>query len=241
MSSALYRTRDQDHGLDAALDCELIEACDAAISEGRRVELERPFAMSTVPSGPCSARWSRGATAARAFPMARSRSPLGARRAKAFAPCAQRHHYEALRDTNDYLGKGLSAGPSHSSRRNARRSGQRIRSSRATSCCTGHLGLGLHPRAGRRTILRPQLGRLSCCRGSGRPRVRVHDRWHGARARTDGTQLRGRDVWRLGLRARPGHDVPRRLNPRWSSSNSSTRRTGDRSASSATRIPLHGL
>jgi len=86
MSSALYRTRDQDHGLDAALDCELIEACDAAISEAGASSWSVPFAMSTVPSGPCSARWSRGATAARAFPMARSRSPLGARRAKASAP-----------------------------------------------------------------------------------------------------------------------------------------------------------
>jgi len=237
MSSALYRTRDQDHGLDAALDCELIEACDAAISEGRRVELERPFAMSTVPSGPCSARWSRGATAARAFPMARSRSPLGARRAKASAPLCPAHHYEALRRHERLPGKGPLG------RTLALQPPERSPFRAEDQIIAGNVVL--YGATSGSAYIRGQVGERFCVRNSGASAVVEGVGDHACEYMTGGTVLvlgpTGRNFAAgmsggLAFVHDPDMMLPRRLNPRWSSSNSSTRRTGDRSASSATRI-----
>ena len=107
-------------------------------------------------------------------------------------------------DANDYLGKGLSGGiivgpPA----RGVAVSGRGADHRRQRRAVRGDVGRGLHPGPGRRAVLRPQLRRPRRRRGSRRPRLRVHDRRHRARARPDGSQLRGRDVrWRR-LRARP--------------------------------------
>ena len=69
---------------------------------------------------------------------------------------------------------------------------------------------GLHPRRGRRALLRPQQRRQRGGRGRGRPRLRVHDRRPRGRPRADRAQLRGRHVGRRRLRARRG----RRASPR---------------------------
>jgi glutamate synthase (NADPH/NADH) large chain len=111
MSSALYRTRDQDHGLDAALDCELIEACDAAISEGRRVELERPIrnvhrAVGTM-LGSVVTRRHGGAGLPDGTISLTFRGSAG-QSFGAFVPSGIT--MRLFGDTNDYLGKGLSGG-----------------------------------------------------------------------------------------------------------------------------------
>ena len=111
MSTALHRTRDQDHGLDAALDCELIEACDAAISEGRRVELERPIrnvhrAVGTM-LGSVVTRRHGGAGLPDGTISLTFRGSAG-QSFGAFVPSGIT--MRLFGDTNDYLGKGLSGG-----------------------------------------------------------------------------------------------------------------------------------
>ncbi len=58
----------------------------------------------------------------------------------------------------------------------------------------------------RRAVLRPELRRAGRRRRRRGPRLRVHDRWPGDRARQDRAQLRGGHVRRRRLRARPGHE-----------------------------------
>ena len=111
LTTALHRTRDQDHGLDAALDRELIEACGAAISEGRRTELERPIrnihrAVGTMLGSEITRRYGGAGlpddTISLTFRGSAGQS-FGA-----FVP--RGITLRLVGDANDYLGKGLSGG-----------------------------------------------------------------------------------------------------------------------------------
>jgi glutamate synthase (NADPH/NADH) large chain len=109
MSTALHRTRDQDHGLDGALDRELIEACGAAISEGRRVELERPIrnihrAVGTMLGSEITRRHG-GAGLPDGTISLTFRGSAG-QSFGAFVP--RGITMRLVGDANDYLGKGLS-------------------------------------------------------------------------------------------------------------------------------------
>ncbi len=64
-----------------------------------------------------------------------------------------------------------------------------------------HLRRGVHPRRGRRALLRAQFGHRRGGGRSRRPRLRVHDRRAGGGAGADGAQLRGRHVGRRRVRA----------------------------------------
>ena len=80
-------------------------------------------------------------------------------------------------DANDYVGKGLSGRPA----RDPPRPGGDLRRARADHRRQRHrlrrdVGRDLHPRRGGRAVLRPQLRRDRGRRGRGRPRLRVHDR-----------------------------------------------------------------
>jgi glutamate synthase (NADPH/NADH) large chain len=111
VTSALHRTRDQDHGLEAALDRELIEACDRAISEGRRGELDRPIrnvhrAVGTMLGSEITRRY--GGAGLPDGTIALSFRGSAGQSFGAFVP--RGITMTLVGDANDYLGKGLSGG-----------------------------------------------------------------------------------------------------------------------------------
>ncbi|MFZ2058821.1 MAG: glutamate synthase large subunit [Acidimicrobiales bacterium] len=111
LTTALHRTRDQDHGLDAALDRELIEACGAAISEGRPTALERPIrnihrAVGTMLGSEVTRRYG-GAGLPDGTISLTFRGSAG-QSFGAFVP--RGITLRLVGDANDYLGKGLSGG-----------------------------------------------------------------------------------------------------------------------------------
>jgi len=110
-TTSLHRTRDQDHGLDSALDRELIEACGAAISEGRPTELERPIrnihrAVGTMLGSEITRRYG-GAGLPDGTISLTFRGSAG-QSFGAFVP--RGITLRLVGDANDYLGKGLSGG-----------------------------------------------------------------------------------------------------------------------------------
>ena len=102
-----------------------------------------------------------------------------------------------LGDANDYLGKGLSGGRIVV-RPNAaapfRAEDNVIAGNVILYGATGGEVFIRGDRGG--AVLRPQLRRDRRRRGRRRPRLRVHDRWPGRRARRDRAQRRGRHVRR---------------------------------------------
>ena len=151
-------------------------------------------ATPTARSARCSAPSSRGAAAARACPTARSTSRSTVRPARASA-----------RSCRAASRCGSKATPTTTSARACRA---------ARSCCArrasskfvaeeniiaGNVilygatgGERVHPRRGRRAVLRAQLRRDRGGRGRRRPRLRVHDRRPRGDPRADRPQLRGR-------------------------------------------------
>ena len=118
-------------------------------------------------------------------------------------------------DANDYCGKGLSGGtivvrpPA-----DATFAGRAQRDRRQHRPLRRHLRPRLLPRARRRALRRPQLRRRDRGGGSGRPRLRVHDRRPRGRARPHRAQLRRRHERRHRLRARRRRRLPRALQHR---------------------------
>ena len=166
LSAALHRTRDQDHGLDKALDRELIEACGAAISEGRPIALDRPIrnvhrAVGTMLGSEITRRHG-GAGLPDGTISLTFRGSAG-QSFGAFVP--RGITMKLFGDANDYLGKGLSGGiivgPATGGLAVSGRGPDHRRQRRALR---GDLGHGVHPRTGRRTILRPQFRRRRCRR-----------------------------------------------------------------------------
>ena len=109
--------RDQDHGLEGALDVELIEACGPALADGRRSRARvAPSATSTGPSGRCSAPRSRAVTAARACRTARSRSIFRGSAGQSFGAFVPTRHHDDARRRRERLSRardsrGGSRGP----------------------------------------------------------------------------------------------------------------------------------
>ncbi len=111
LPTALHRTRDQDHGLEEALDRQLIKACEAAISGGRPVELELPIrnvhrAVGTMLGSEVTRRHG-GAGLPDGTISLTFRGSAGQSFA-AFVPAGIT--MKLIGDANDYLGKGLSGG-----------------------------------------------------------------------------------------------------------------------------------
>ena len=110
-TAALHRTRDQDHGLHAALDHELIEACGRAISERRPVALELPIrnvhrAVGTMLGSEVTRRHGGAGLPDGTISLAFSGS--AGQSFGAFVP--RGITMTLVGDANDYLGKGLSGG-----------------------------------------------------------------------------------------------------------------------------------
>ncbi len=109
---AIYHCETQNHGLDKALDNELIALVRAgAWSGASRSGSSGRSATSTAPSARCCrVRW-RGATAMPASPKTRSGRALTGTAGGSFgAFLAHGVTLELYGDANDYVGKGLSGG-----------------------------------------------------------------------------------------------------------------------------------
>jgi glutamate synthase (NADPH/NADH) large chain len=110
-ATALHRTREQDHGLDAALDRELIEACRASLCEGRRTELVRPVrntdrAVGTMLGSEVTRRYGGAGLSDGTIKLTFHGS--AGQSFGAFVP--RGITLSLVGDANDYLGKGLSGG-----------------------------------------------------------------------------------------------------------------------------------
>ncbi len=110
-ATALHRTRDQDHGLDEALDRRLITACEAAISHGQPVELELAIrnvhrAVGTMLGSEVTRR--HGGAGLPDGTISLGFSGSAGQSFAAFVP--RGITMKLVGDANDYLGKGLSGG-----------------------------------------------------------------------------------------------------------------------------------
>ncbi len=206
------RRRPADHGLDAALDRDLLPRAAAALAGAGPVVLERTVRNTDRSVGAMLA----GEIARRSGPAGLADDSIVLRLAgcagqslAAFAPRGLTVDLEGA--CNDYAGKGLSGGrlivrPPAGAR--LRRRGERHR--RQHRALRRNLGRGVPARPRGRAVLRAELRRGRRGRGCRRPRLRVHDRRRRLRARPDRAQLRRRDVRRHGLRARPRRRARRR-------------------------------
>ena len=227
--SGTRHTVGQDHGLEKALDHQLIAAARDAIDHGSRGDRAvRRSATSTAPSARCSATRSPRCTR-RGSPTAPSTSPLTGSAGQSFGAFLPGRHHAAARGRRQRLRR---QGALRRPRRRApgpglgaRRRGERHRRQRHRLRRDLRRAVPARPR--RRAVLRAQLRRHRGRRGRGRPRPRVHDRRHRAHPRPDRAQRRGRDVrWRrLRPRPRPAPRQPRARRPR--------RRCGPRTSSSS--------
>jgi glutamate synthase (NADPH/NADH) large chain len=110
-SATLRRTREQDHGLEQALDRELIEACAPALQRGEPVELERPIrnihrAVGTMLGSEITRRYGGAGLAEGTISLSFCGSA-----GQSFGAFLPRGVTMTLTgDANDYLGKGLSGG-----------------------------------------------------------------------------------------------------------------------------------
>ena len=186
----------QDHGLDKALDNELVALAADALERGEPVraqleirnvnrtvgtilghEVTKRFKGEGLPDGTIDLTFT--GSAGQSF--------------GAFVPRGMTLRLEG--DANDYVGKGLSGG------RIVVRPDRGATFDAESQIIAGNVigygatsGRDLPARPGRRAVLRAQLRRLRGRRGRGRPRLRVHDRRPGRRPRPDRAQLRGRHV-----------------------------------------------
>ena len=107
-----YCTKPQDHGLDRALDQELIALAEPALERGERGR-DRAAGAQREPHRRHHARLRAHAAsgAARACPTTPSRPPARARPGQSFGAFVPRGITLRLEgDANDYIGKGLSGG-----------------------------------------------------------------------------------------------------------------------------------
>jgi glutamate synthase (NADPH/NADH) large chain len=107
----LYASVGQDHGLDEALDQELIDACQPAIADGRPVELDVPIrnvhrTVGTLLGAEVTRAWGGGGLADGTIRI-HFRGSAG-QSFGAFVPAGIEMVLEG--DANDYVGKGLSGG-----------------------------------------------------------------------------------------------------------------------------------
>jgi glutamate synthase (NADPH/NADH) large chain len=110
-SSALRRTRSQDHGLDAALDNTLIQLCEGALLDGSRVSLELPVRNVNRTVGTMLGSYVTRRYGAAGLPDGTIditfRGSAG-QSFGAFVPSGIT--LRLFGDANDYVGKGLSGG-----------------------------------------------------------------------------------------------------------------------------------
>ena len=206
-ASAIWNSETQDHGLDKALDHELIARRRAGAREAAsRCGSSCRSATSTAPSAPCCrARWRRRYGHA-GLPEDTISVRLTGTAGQSFgAFLARGVSLELTGDANDYVGKGLSGGRvvvRQPRRPRARPGGEHHR--RQHRAVRRDRRRGLFRGRGRRALRGAQLRRGRGRRGHRRPWLRIHDRRRGGGAGRHRAQLRRRHVGRhrLCLRSR---------------------------------------
>ena len=186
----------QDHGLDKAIDHELIGRRRRRSRAARRCASSGRSATSTAPSAPCSrARW-RGGTAMRACRTTPSTSRFtGTCRAELRRLPGARRDARTDRRRQRLCRQGAVRRPrrgepaaeaaARADEEHHRRQHRALRRDRRR---------GLFRRRGRRALRGAQLRRRRGGRGLRRPWLRIHDRRRGRRAGRDRAQLRRRHV-----------------------------------------------
>ena len=197
-------TKTQDHGLEKALDNELVALAEAALERGEPVRAAVPVrnvnrTVGTMLGHEVTKRYAGAGLPDDTIDLTMTGS--AGQSFGAFVPRGITLRLEG--DANDYLGKGLSGGGSScgpTARRRFKAEEQIIAGNVIAYGATA--GRDLPARAGGGAVLRPQLRRDRGGRGCRRPRLRVHDRRSRRGARPHRPQLRGRHVRWLCLRPR---------------------------------------
>ena len=206
----------QDHGLDKALDNQIIELAKDALEHRKPVEIHLPIrnvnrTVSTMLSAEVSRRF--GAEGLPPYTIQLHLKGSAGQSFGAWLAPGVALHLEG--DANDYCAKGLSGGfisVRPPKRIDLQSRGQHYRRQRRT--LRRDWRRSILPRRRRRTLRRAQQRRPRRRRRSRRPRLRVHDARTGGGARQDRPQLRRRHERRGGLRARRRWLVRLPLQPR---------------------------
>ena len=203
--------RAQDHGLDKALDNELVRRSQDALLHRKRVEFSMPIRNVNRTVGTILGSEVTRAFGAKGLPdgtiTIRFKGSAG-QSFGAFVPPGMTLTLEG--DANDYFGKGLSGGtlaafPVVESDVRARREHHR----RQRHPVRRDERRGVPARCRGRAFRRAQQRRVGRRRRRRRPRLRVHDGRPRRRAGQDRTQLRRGHERRHRLRARSRRDVRR--------------------------------
>ena len=225
-----HQTRNQEHGLEKALDNTLIQLCEGALSSGDKVHLDLPVrnvnrTVGTMLGYELTQPLGRRGPARRHD--RRHAHRLGRARASARScPGASRCGWSATR--NDYFGKGLSGG------RLTLRPDPSAPFVAEDNIIAGNVIL--YGATSGEIFVRGVVGERFCVRNSGALAVVEGVGDHGCEYMTGGrvvvlgqdrAQLRGRHVRRHRLRARPHRDdlLGNASTPRWSTSTRSTTTT----------------
>ena len=196
--------KDQQHGLEDALDHQLIDLTKETLERGAKVEFHLPIrnvhrTVGAMMSGEIARRYG-----AEGLPDDTIRIQFTGSAGQSFGAFLAKGVTLTLEgDANDYVGKGLSGGeivvyPPRTSSFLPEKNiliGNTVLYG-ATSGEAYFNGV-----AGERFAVRNS-GAISGRRGRRRPRVRVHDQRHGGHFRVDRAQLRGRHERRHRLRSR---------------------------------------
>ena len=176
----------QDHGLDKALDRKLIERSRPAIERGEKVQFMEDArnlnrSVGAMLSGELIRQRPEGLPDHTLFIQMEG---TGGQSFGAFL--AQGITLYLIGDSNDYTGKGMSGGrvvvrPQHRVPRRRHEEHHR----RQHRAVRRDQRRGLLPRRRRRALRGAAVGRVGGRRRHRRPRLRVHDRRHGGRARQD--------------------------------------------------------
>ena len=212
---AIYNSERQNHGLDKVLDNKLIALAKPALERKERVKHElaicnRDRATGAMLSGEIARRYDHAGLPEDTIWL----SFKGTAGQSFGAWLAHGVTLDLVGEANDYVGKGLSGGklivrPDPSSGIVPEESiivGNTVLYGAITGECYFR---GI---AGERFAVRNS-GAVAVVEGTGRPRLRVHDRRRGGGDRPDGAQLRGRHVGRHRLRARRGRHLRAPLQP----------------------------
>ena len=230
MNQDLYCSSRQDHGLDKALDQQLIVMCREALDSGTPVRFSTTIANTNRTVGTMlgheldQSLWRPRSSRRHHRHHVRRIGGQQLRRVR-----AEGHHPAGVRRRQRLCRQGPLRRPAGGASvgrrtRGLRRRGQHHRGQRDPVRRDQRPGVPARRR--RRAVRGAQLGRP---RGGGRrrrPRLRVHDRRQGRHPRPHRPQLRGRHVRRRRLRLRRRRHVRRRTStPRWWTSTRWTTRT----------------
>ena len=231
MNQDLYCSSRQDHGLDKALDQQLIVHVPGGAGLAARRCGSRPtIANINRTVGTMLGHEVTKAYGGQGLPDGTIDITFDGSAGNSFGAFVPKGiTLRVYGDANDYVGKGLSGGrivvrPSDDAPADYVAEDNIIAGNVILFGATS--GQAFLRGVGRRAVRGAQLRRARGGGGRRRPRLRVHDRRQGRHPRADRPQLRGGHVGRRRLRLRPRRHVRRRTStPRWSTSTSWTTTT----------------